>query len=190
MKKIKIVSTSLAIASLLILSCKKERPENASPQEQPLPTINQGNGVIETVQRGPNGANVVFSNWITKTEADWTGFGTTEIKTDIITASLTDAIRNQGVVLVYLEYPNNYVYLLPYVRLEYNQVLDYSFISGKITLSVRITGSIIGTGISDLRFRYVLIPSSSFGNTASGRMSRKVDYKDYNAVCEYFGIPK
>jgi len=189
MKKIKIVSTSLVIASLLILSCKKERPQNAPPQEQLLRTINQDNGVVETVQRGPSGTNVVFSNWITKTGADWIGYGTAEIKTDINSTSLTDAVRNQGMVLVYLEYADR-VYLLPFVQLQYGQVIDYSFITGKITLALRITGGGAISEVTALKFRYVLIPSSSFGNTGSGRLSKQVDYKDYNAVCEYYGIPK
>jgi hypothetical protein len=188
MKHLRTISILLFTNGMLSFACTKEKQEVAQTEQETV--MSQGGGVIETVQRGPNGTNVIFSNWITKTEADWTGFGTTEIKTDINTASLTDAIRNQGIVLVYYEYPNNYVYLLPYVRLEFNQVLDYSFISGKITLSLRIIGSFITTGIADLKFRYVLIPSSSFGNIGSGRMSKQVDYKDYNAVCDYYGIPR
>jgi hypothetical protein len=188
MKHLRTISLLLFIAAVLSSACTKEKQDVTQVEQETM--ISQGGGVIETAQRGPNGTNVIFSNWITKTNDAWTGFGTSEITTDINTSSLTDAIRNQGMVLVYMEYPNNRVYLLPFVRLEFNLVYDYSFITGKITLSARIVGSIIVDGMADLKFRYVLIPSSSFGNTGSGRMNKQVDYKNYNAVCEYYGIPK
>ena len=156
--------------------------------EQPT-TINQGNGIMETVQKGPNGGNVVFSNWITKTEADWVGFGTNQINTEFNTTSLTDAVRNQGLVLVYLELGSN-VFLLPYIRLQFQTVFDYSFTTGKINVSAIIINSGAITGIDDLRFRYILIPASTFPGAGNGRVSGPIDYSDYSAVCQYYGISK
>jgi hypothetical protein len=186
MKHLRIISASLFIAAVLASACTKEKQVVQAEQET---VMSQGGGVIETVQRGPNGTNVIFSNWITKTEPDWTGFGTGQLKTDINTTSLTDAVRNQGLVLVYIEHFEK-VYLLPFIQLQFNQVIDCSFITGKITIALTVTGGVSITGVTDLKFRYVLIPSSSFGNTGTGRMNKPVDYKDYSAVCEYYGIPK
>jgi len=187
MKNLIIKSTLLLLISANLFSCKKEQKDEVGA-EQPT-THNLGNGIIETVQRGPNGNNVIFSNWITKTSADWTGFGTGEIKTDINTTSLTDAVANQGLVLIYFNYADH-VYLLPYVRFEYQQVVEYSFIPGKMTIALRITNGGAISDVADLKFRYVLIPNSAFPGSGSGKTSQSVDYNNYNAVCEYYGIQK
>jgi len=187
MKNLKAVSVVLLV-SLVLLACKKEK--NTVPEPVQTSSVNYGNGVVETFQRQPNGSTVVFSNWITKTEPDWTGFGTFEIKTDINAPSLSDAVRNNGIVLIYFEYDGN-VRPLPSVRIEYGEVVDYSFITQKITISLRLTGYGSISGVGDIRFRYVLIPSSAFGGAGpGGRVSNPVDYKDYNAVCDYYSIPK
>lgn len=188
MKKFVLKVTAALLIGVGFSACQKEK-EEIPPAQEEVTTLNQGNGIMETVQRGPNGNNTVFSNWITKTETDWTGFGTTEIKTDFNTTSLTDAVRNQGLVLVYFEYPDGTVYLLPFIRQDYPQVLDFSFITGKITVSLRTVNQGVLTGVADLKFRYILIPAAAFGG-GNGRMSAPVDYNNYSAVCEYYGIQK
>jgi hypothetical protein len=186
MKNLKTLSLLLFLSSSFLIACKKEKP-GAATEEQPA-SVSYGNGVVENFQRQPNGSVVVFSNWVTKTHTDWTGFGTGEIKTEINAPSLTDAVRNQGLVLVYFEYADH-VYMLPFVRLEYGQTIDYSFITGKITIDLEIMGGGAITDVTDLKFRYVLIPNSTFGGSTNGRGSKPIDYKDYNAVCDYYGIP-
>jgi hypothetical protein len=88
-------------------------------------------------------------------------------------------------VLIYNLY-NNVARQLPYVSIADDLVLDYSFVTGKMTVKFSYAGSGVIGGVPDQKFRYVLIPSSSF----NGRISAPVNYNDYNAVCEYFGIPK
>lgn len=186
MKNLLSKSALLLLFSFVFIACTKEKnPETAGEQAT---TLNQGNGVMETIQRNPNGSTVVFSNWITKTQNDWSGLGSGVVTTDINTTSLTEAVKNQGIVLVYFDY-FGIVYPLPFLRLEYNQVIDFSFITGKITLYLKVFDSSI-TSIANLNFRYILIPNTAFGNTGNGRMTPPVDYNDYNAVCEYYGIPK
>ncbi len=63
MKKLLVTATAILLVSAAFISCKKEKEEIPAQQEQPT-TLNQGNGIMETIQRGPNGTNVVFSNWI------------------------------------------------------------------------------------------------------------------------------
>ena len=190
MKKSLLTTTTTALfLCTAFISCTKEKIEEPRQEEQPT-TINQGNGIMESVQKGPNGGNVVFSNWITKTEANWVGFGTTEIKTEFNTTSLTEAMKNQGLVLVYLEFPNGSVYHLPYVKLEYQQVIDYTFITGKITVAIKMINNGAITGVADLRFRYILIPASTCPGAGNGRISSPIDFSDYNAVCRYYGISK
>ena len=188
MKFIKPLSIALLVSSVL-LACKKE-PVNTSETEQTT-SINYGNGVVETFQRQPNGSTVVFSNWVLKTDTDWTGYGTSEISSPINAPSLSDAVRDNGLVMVYFELAGK-ISPLPYVRIEYGQVIDFNFITQLITLNIRTTqGSL--EDVADLKFRYVLIPSSAFSGPGSGgRMNTTlpVDYNDYNAVCDFYGIPK
>jgi len=187
MKKLLLTATAILLVSTSFISCKKEKVEEPVSQEQ-VTTVNQGNGIMETVQRGPNGTNVVFSNWIQKTDPDWMIWGGgTKYTTDLITTSLTDAVRDKGLVLVYFNLSGINAQL-PNQSMGENIVLDYYFETGKIT--ARYTyggGSLYGNNILTVKLRYVLIPSSSFGN---GRMNNPVDYSNYNAVCEYYGIPK
>ena len=187
MKKLLLTAAAILLVSSVFISCKKEKQEETDSPEQPT-TLNQGNGIMETVQRGPNGTNVVFSNWIQKTDPDWmTWGGGTKWTTDLLTTSLTDAVRDKGIVLVYFNF-NGFISQLPHESFGENLTLDSYFETGKIT--VRYTyggGAIYVNNILNIKLRYVLIPSSSFGN---GRMTNPVDYSDYNAVCEYYGIAK
>lgn len=181
--------TKLTLCLLLVTgfaACKKEKQEEPVAQEQA--TIrNQGNGITETLQRGPNGQNVIFSNWIQKTEADWAYFnGGYTRTTDMLTSSLTDVVRDKGIVLVYFNLGPNFGQL-PFDGMGENLMLNYLFETGKITARfVYGGGQIYVNNFLNIKLRYVLIPSSSF----NGRMSQTVDFKDYDAVCEYYGIPK
>jgi hypothetical protein len=175
------------VLSTGFIACQKEKQEAPVVQEQPT-TLNQGNGIMETIQRGPNGTNVVFSNWIQKTDPDWFTWNPGKFTTDMLTTSLTDAVRDKGIVLVYFSL-SGAISQLPNESMGENILLDYYFETGKIT--ARYTyggGSLYGNNILTVKFRYVLIPSSSF--SGSGRMGNPVDYSNYNAVCEYYDIPK
>ena len=186
MKKVLLKVTSVLLISAGFIACQKEKQEDP-PAQEVVTTLNQGNGVMETVQRGPNGGNVVFSNWIQKTDPDWFIWNPGKFTTDILTTSLTDAVRDKGLVLVYFNL-SGVNGQLPSESMGEDIVLDYHFETGKII--ARYTyggGSVYGNNILTIKLRYILIPSSSFGN---GRMSAAIDYSNYNAVCEYYGIEK
>ena len=189
MKKLLLTTTVVLLVSVSFISCKKEKEEIPVQQEQPT-TLNQGNGIMETLQKGPNGANVVFSNWIIVPHTAWTGYGTSTITTEFTTSSLTDAIRDNGIVLVYYRDHSNNVRLLPYIPGD-GFVFDFSIVTGKIIVKFRnLINNIFPDVDLDRTFRYVLIPSSSFSGPGGGRVHNSVDYSNYNAVCEYFGIAK
>lgn len=186
MKKLLLASTTLLLVSTAIISCKKEKEEIPAQQEQPT-TLNQGNGIVETIQNQPNGSSIVFSNWITKIPVSWTAAGTSMKKTDFRTSSLTEEIRNNGLVLVYIEL-NGFVYQLPYTA--NNFLYDYKFVVGKITAQVTNLWGAPFIISGDIRYRYILISSAAFGNSQGGRSGNQVDHSDYNAVCNYYGIAK
>jgi hypothetical protein len=191
MKKILTKSVFVLLICSAFVACQKERQEGpvTSVTSEEATTINQGNGIMETVQRGPNGTNVVFSGWIQKTDPDWmTWDAGYKFTTDMLTTSLTDAVRDKGLVLLYFNM-NGYISQLPHEALGENLVLDYYFETGKITARYKYGGgAVYSNNILTIKFRYILIPSSAFGG--NGRMSTTLDYSDYNAVCEYYGISK
>jgi hypothetical protein len=186
MKKLLLKATTVLLISGGITACQKEKQEIPDAQESAT-TLNQGNGIMETVQRGPNGNNVIFSNWIQKTEADWFIWNPEKYTTDMVTTSLTDAVRDKGLVLVYFEM-NGFISQLPSHAMGSDIVLDYSFQTGMITARYTYGGGSLYGNIFNVKFRYILIPSSAFGG--NGRLSAPVDYSNYNAVCEYYGIEK
>ena len=190
MKKFLLSTTAVLLVSTVFISCKKEKGE-IPVQEEEATTINQGNGIMETVQKGPNGSTVVFSNWIIVPHTGFTGFGTSTITTEFTTSSLTDAVRDNGIVLVYYyDHNNNVVRLLPYIPAD-GFVFEYSFVTGKIIVKFRnLINNIFPDVDIDRKFRYVLIPSSTFSGPGGGRVNNSIDYSDYNLVCDYYGIQK
>lgn len=187
MKKLLAKSTFVLLVSTGFIACQKEKQEAPIVEEQPT-TLNQGNGIMETVQRGPNGNNVVFSNWIQKTDPDWFTWNPGKFTTDMLTTSLTDAVRDKGMVLVYLNF-NGFISLLPHESFGENLMLDFYFETGKIVARYTYNGGLIYVAdMFNIKFRYVLIPSSSF--SGNGRMSNPVDFSNYDAVCKYYDIPK
>jgi len=188
MKSLLAKSIFMLLLGTAFIACTKGKQEILTQGEE-VTSRSQGNGVMETVQKGPNGNTTVFSNWILKTEPDWTGFGTGEISTDFNTTSLTSAIMDNGLVLVYYMY-GDVVKHLPTVSLPDFFVIDYSFLTGKITVKIRYSGGGAISGVADFKFRYILISSSSFGGGPGNGRTASVDYNDYNAVCDYYGIAK
>ena len=186
MKKLLLTTTAILLVSVSFISCKKDKEEIPAQQEQPT-TLNQGNGIVETIQNQKDGTSIVFSNWITKTPVSWTAAGTAMKKTDFRTSSLTEEIRNNGLVLVYIEL-NGFVYQLPYSA--YNFLYDYKFIVGKITAQVTNLSGAPFVISDDIRYRYILISPAAFGSNQGGRSGNGVDYSDYDVVCKYYGIAK
>ena len=178
MKHLLMTATAILLVSATFISCKKEKEEIPAQQEQTT-TLNQGNGIMESVQKGPNGANVVFSNWIIVPHTGFTGFGTSTITTEFTTSSLTDAVRDNGMVLVYYyDHANSVVRLLPYVPVD-GFVFDFSFVTGKIIVKFRnLINNIFPDVDVDRKFRYVLIPSASLNGPGGGRVNNPVDYSD------------
>ena len=187
MKSLLIKSLTMLLISSAFTACQKEKQEDLVPEQST--TRDLGNGIIETSQRGPNGNTVIFSNWIQKTDPDWMQFGPSKWTTEIVTASLTDAVKNNGLILVYLNF-GGYVAQFPCHSLGENLVLDYLLETGKITARYTYGGGSVAGEILNIKLRYILIPSSAFSGAGNGRIMAPVDYSDYNAVCEYYGIAK
>lgn len=186
LKMKKLLTKTILISGICtsFIACKKESV--VAEKEETTTSVSSGPGLNEYTQRGSNGSVVIYSGWITKTQSDWTGFGTNEIITSLTAPSLSDDVVNKGVVLVYSE-AGGPVAILPNVWFDaiYSYVNDFTFSKQKIVLKIRLIGSLINN-VLDVRYRYVLIP----GTSLTGRMRSPVDYNDYDAVCNYYGIAK
>lgn len=183
MKQFKFFSILIMLLSLVIMSCKKETQE--APPEAQVTIQNMGNGITERTQRGgPNGGTVTYSNWIHRENPDWTGFGTLEVVTDFFTTTLNQAMIDNGIILMYYKV-NNEIRLMPAIFLEYPTIVIENSISvGKLTAHVK-TADLPITSLIPVDFRYILVHGTSLDG---GRMN--LDYNDYNAVAEYYGLPK
>ena len=180
--------TKLTLSFLLtagLVACQKETDVLKEENEE-IVSGRSTPGPMEFMQRGANGAVVIYSSWINKTNDNWTGFGTNEIVTNLAAPGLSTEIMNTGVVLVYAEV-GGVISILPTVWFDENYLYasDFTFVKQKITIKIRLIGAMIPS-VEDVRYRYILIPGTSQG----GRMNAPVNYKDYRAVCEYYGIPK
>lgn len=186
MKKLLIKSTFALLVSTGFIACQKET-EVVTEKAEATTSVTAGPGPNEFTQRGPSGSVVIYSGWITKTNSDWTDIGLHEIETSITAPSLSTEIQNSGVVLMYMEFDGN-VRPLPYIWFDgtYTESIDFSFVKQKITLLLRFIGAPIGS-VVDIRFRYVLIPGTK---AEGGRVRALIDYNNYDAVCNYYGIPK
>jgi len=96
MKKTLVTAALVILVCTAFIACKKEKEAQSETQT----TVTPGPGPNEFTQKGPNGSVVIFSGWITKTQPDWTGFGTNDIATNLVAPSLSDAIMNSGLVMV------------------------------------------------------------------------------------------
>jgi len=99
-------------------------------------------------------------------------------------------------VLVYWKNWANEVYLLPKDLSDGDNIFDYYFHVGSITLLYyKHSGASVSEPQSTNKFRYVLIPQGTTSrpannyNTLRQILSEKgVDINDYHQVCEYFNI--
>jgi hypothetical protein len=185
MKKLLTKLTLSLLVSTGFIACQKET-DVVPEQKETTDVVGSNPGPMEFAQRGADGSVVIYSSWIKKIEADWSGIGTHEIKTSITAPSLSDAIKNNGVVLVYYK-SGEQVRPLPITWFDgtYHMTTDYAFEKQNITLFIRLFGGSPIGGTLPYEFRYVLIP----GTKSSGRYAF-VDYNNYDAVCKYYGIPK
>jgi hypothetical protein len=188
MRKLSHLYILLLSFSFIIVSCTKEGPEgpvgpigpqgpaggtgSTGPAGPAGPTGATGPAGPQGPQ-GPQGAtgtaNVIYSSWVTVTNADWTVNSPNSWSYSRTAPGVTTSVINQGVVLVYLRY-SAAVHLLPFNDIPNNGggaiTVDYLIppAGGSILHRLYRTSSPLGS-IVDVEFRYVIIP----GGVAGGR---------------------
>jgi hypothetical protein len=144
---------------------------------------------------GPKGdtgtANVIYSPWLDVTyaaETDANG-DTLDFLASITANKLTQAIIDKGEMKVYMNWGTQTtpdVAPLPILDVFFTGVIiNPEFLVQKIDLYSNFNASTVTqNGQKYLQYRYILIP----GSVPSGRLSKPLDWNNYNEVKAYFGL--
>ncbi|WP_428327470.1 hypothetical protein [Mucilaginibacter sp.] len=208
MKKINYLLV-LAVVMLFASSCGKDGavgPQGATGPQGPIGATGAtgANGTAGT--NGTNGAtgatgatgtaNVIYSDWVTPAAyTKTTLFNTYHFTYDIAAAKITQAILDNGVVLVYAKlngyistiWPTNQVSELPiiinYLQGTTPEIDTWSALStvGNVRIDVTNNNNVYGSISNQHSFRYVIIPGGV-------KASSSINFKDYNQVKATFHI--
>ena len=188
---------SLSI-SLIISSCSKTGPEGpAGAQGAPG---EQGAPGPEGAKGDAGSANVFYSDWTAFYDGStWSGaineYGIIIRKYPVTAPKITDAVIDQGAVMVYVKFastPSEANPLPVTFASSYNGILaelKFRLSAGSITLiHSLITRPDIDPGAINYQnsYRYIIIPGGVHARRASALPLP--DLKDYHAVCKYYGI--
>jgi hypothetical protein len=192
MKKI-VFFSAFIIALTAIFSCKKGDTGPAGPAGTAGANGTNGTNGATGATGDTGTTNVIYSDWITKVQADWTGIGTAVIATNITATELTDDIKDRGMILVYQDFAGS-VKLLPYAYSSTGDHFDFTFGTGLIALRDYHQDASTFSGIPDMSFRYVLVPA----NVIDGRTMQPANEKinraqlqnmSYAELVKLFNIP-
>ncbi len=226
MRKLRPLSIFLLAIVFVFVNCTKEGPEGpvGGTGAQGQTGANGTNGATGPVgpvgatgpvgpigpvgPAGPTGAtgsaNVIYSSWALIPTGGWvdttiTNQGSCK-RAIIIAPSLTAAIRDQGVILNYVQFnttPGLVFWLLPHVTLSATPIYyDALPVVGKIIYYYgTINGANPGFNLnSNYAFRYILIPGVIGGGRmmsgpASGLTVQQLKAMSYEEIIRLFNIP-
>lgn len=178
------VVVALAAVSLFFVSCSKGDAGPEGPEGPAGPQGPQGTP-------GPAGtANVIYSNWLDVTfteDEDDQGNPTGTYYAEINAAKLTNEILSRGDMKVYINLGSAaepYIAPLPMSDPFYDVHCSAEFLLQKIFLYADTDlSTVTEQGVKYLQFRYILIPGGTGARVA------QPDWKDYNKVKEFYGLP-
>jgi hypothetical protein len=182
--------TSLVVVTVIFTQCKKGDAGPAGPAGAAGATGPAG-------PAGPKGdtgtANVIYSAWLDVTYVVDTIHTGTIVDTvgyhgNITANKLTSTILDRGEIKVYMNWGTTAtpdVAPLPILDVFFTGlIINPEFELQKITLFANGNASTFTTGGQKyLQYRYILIPGS-----VSGRLSKPIDWNDYNKVKAYLGL--
>lgn len=201
MKKISYSLLGFCLISIFITSCKGDTGP-VGPQGPAGPTGATGatGATGGTGATGATGsANVIYSNWITVTNSEWsnTGQSATSHTKDLSAPGITTTIINQGVVLVYMNYDTPpQIRLLPWFDGTYliSHYVDYVQVGTIRVGTRRFDNAPFINNYAPIYYRYVLIPGGVSGGRFSsgpavGYSTDQLKNMSYEQVALLFGIP-
>jgi hypothetical protein len=220
MRKFSLLSLLLIASTFILINCTKEGPEGPAgatgaqgPTGSAGPAGPAGPGgptgpagpTGPTGPQGPQGpagtANVIYSTWGVSPNSlrDSTIDATLYNLTHFTAPSLSNAILDNGVVLVYMRISTLGPYLLPYSSFAGGSpnIVGTIFKLNKIFITRHNQDQNVEAGHvhlgPSLEYRYVLIPGSVSGgrSTFGGKPYSADELKamSHTKICEVFNIP-
>lgn len=215
MRKFRLLSLLLLAIAFIAVSCTKEGPEGpagATGPQGPVGATGSGGPAGPTGPTGPAGptgpqgpagtANVIYSAWFAP--ATWnleTNFGVVERTYTMTTAGLTQAIIDNGVVLVYMRFVgfSPAINQLPCTIPDQDRSYWFRAQAGSIkAVYYRVSNNAVDPGIipSGNNIRYILIPGGVAGRVSgkaaviNGHMYSETQLKSmsYSQVCSLLKI--
>ena len=218
MRKFRLLSILLLAIAFIAVNCTKEGPEGpagatgaqgpvgASGSTGPAGPTGPTGPAGPTGPTGPTGtANVIYSAWTDINGANWgpatVFFGVNQRTYPVAVASITAAILNQGVVLVYMHFAGdnpNTAHLLPFV---FNYILPsgqqmrsdiwlagFDIVYHNISAVAADPGT-IPTAAGLNQYRWIVIPGGVLGVRGS-TTADQLKAMSYHDVCSLFHIPE
>lgn len=183
-----------AVAVFVFSACKKGDTGATGPQGSQGPQGAAG-ATGATGAAGATGAtgsaNVIYSDWLSVTAAEWKDTSMTNItqaKRIYKTAgALTQQILDSGVMLVYLRDAFSMTYQLPFTyNISPARVHNYIPLVGRFLFYEYATDGSGGVSSTTNKYRYILIPG---GVKTNGRV-RNWKQMSYGEVCGLLQIPE
>ena len=193
------------IVLFVLSSCKGDKGDTGPAGPAGSNGANGQNGL--TGPAGPVGpagatgtANVIYSNWITVSNTEWSnsGMSATNHFKDISAPGVTVSVVNQGVVLVYMNYAvANTIRTLPWFDGDFliSWYSDFAQVGTIRVGSRRYDYAPFINNYQAINFRYVLIPGGISGSRfvsgpASGYSVQQIKEMSYTQVSALFNIPE
>jgi hypothetical protein len=180
----------LLVISVIFTQCSKDGEAGPAGPAGPAGATGPAG---PTGPKGDTGtANVIYSAWLDVTYAPDTIHNGSIIDTvgfyaNITATKLTSAIINSGEMKVYMNFGTTAspdVVPLPYFDVYSLISITPDFLVQRIFLYSNANASTVTQGGQKyLQYRYILIPG-----TVSGRLSKPIDWNDYNKVKAYLGL--
>lgn len=182
--------SGILMALMLNISCEgPEGPKGAAgPQGPQGPQGIAGPAGPSGNPGEPGVSNVFASPWVTNT---WTKFSNNSTHDTIPAPNITETTISEDLIVVYFRtseganpnrMPSTFV---SSVTFEITFRLDYLVSVGQIYAfhTIPINTTSVKDAFPNSQMRYMIIKG---GNSA--RLNYELDFDDYEAVCEYFGI--
>lgn len=207
MKKISFVHAIFVVAVILFTSCKGDQGP-VGPAGPAGPSGNNG----PAGPQGPAGtANVIYSSWFGPSfngGSAWIGSTFAGLQTNYInyaSASLTQAIIDQGAILVYANlqsYANlgngNSITQLPFTHMNtgnHVETWSHNMTAGNVRINFQTTVGWTPAQMStSYRFRYIFIPGAVAGRISAGPAAGysvdQLKTMSYQQVINLLSIPE
>ncbi len=178
MKTIKFLSYSLFVLflSISITSCNgDDGADGADGATGPAGADGNANVIVKTFTPDPG----PYLNWTT---GSYLGHDASVF--EIVDTDITQDVVDNAMIVVYFQLFEEDIWYpeLDYINGTTNQVIVTTHSLNNVTIYAYDTSGALNAALS--KVKYFIIPASNMAT----RTASQIDFNDYYAVCEYYGI--